>query len=304
MRSTAPIASLPIGASPESSSSSSSSSASSEPMIVLSPTYSDAATIAASSEVATLPVANVQAMDPKKVWRAEGTTEYLTLAFDEPVTADMLVINRTNLSDMATIRIRGAVAEADVTASPLFDTGYRSPWPSTGRGTLRSWQAYLGAVDFSDVNTSAMQYYRIDFLDPGSTAGYVEVGRLALGPAWRPSTNFDFGGKALARISKDVQTETDYNQIFTDRRPSARRIELQIAALNAIEVKRGIAEITRLRGLWGDVFVLLDPAAADVDFQLLSMQGVFTAPQEHQIVPAFDPDGYLLTVQFMMREVI
>jgi hypothetical protein len=278
----------------------------SERMIVLSPIYSDAATIAASSEVATLPATNLQTMDPKRVWRTDGeTSAYLTLAFDEPVTVNMLAFNRANLSGMATVRIRGAVAESDVTASPLFDTGARSPWPSTGRGTLRSWPAYIGAVIFDDVNTSAMQYFRIDYEDPGSTDGYLEIGRQALGELWQPSTNFDFGGTPVARVSKDVQTETDYGQIFTDRRHASapRRLQLQISALSKFEVLNGIAEIMRLRGLWGDVFVFLDPAAPDVTFQKFSLQGVFTAPQEHQIVPMFDADGEMFSVQFPVREV-
>ena len=45
-----------------------------------------------------------------------------------------------------------------------------------------------------------------------------------------------------------------------------------------------------LRGLWGDVICLLDTAAT-TDFHRHSMQGVFTAPQEHRIVPQFTANG-------------
>ena len=81
------------------------------------------------------------------------------------------------------------------------------------------------------------------------------------------------------------------------------RFALQISAADRREVLDGIAEIQRLRGLWGDVICLLDPAAT-TDFHRHSMQGVFTAPQEHRIVPQFTANGEMWTVDLQLREII
>jgi hypothetical protein len=48
--------------------------------------------------------------------------------------------------------------------------------------------------------------------------------------------------------------------------------------------------------------VLLDPDAT-TDFHRQSMQGVFTSPQEHPIVPQFTENGEMWVVNFPLREV-
>ena len=65
---------------------------------ILSPTDSDLATIAAGSQVSTLPVANLQSQQPKKVWRSGSTADYLNVSFAAPIAANMLALVGHNLS--------------------------------------------------------------------------------------------------------------------------------------------------------------------------------------------------------------
>ncbi len=269
---------------------------------VLSPRDSDLATMAAGSEVATLPAVNLQNQQPKKVWRSASAADYITVTFGAPVAANMLALNGHNLSAGGVFRVRGADTLANTAAAPSVDTGWQSVWPATGKQADAYWPRYLSALLWS--NDALFQYWRVDIADPAVSQIYVEAGRLVLGRYWQPTTNFDLGGTPLAYDPRDGQVTTDSGEIFTDRRQrsAARRFALQISAADRREMLDGIAEIQRLRGLWGDVICLLDPAAT-TDFHRHSMQGVFTAPQEHRIVPQFTANGEMWTVDLQLREI-
>lgn len=271
-------------------------------IVLLSPRDSDAATLIAGSEVSTLPVANLQSQQPKKVWRSGSATDYVAATFAAPVAANMVAIAGHNFSAAAVYRVRGADTLANATAAPAVDTGWQSAWPATGKPLYANWPRSLSALLWS--NDSAFLCWRVDIADPSIGQAYIEAGRLVLGRYWQPSINFDLGGTPLAYDQRDVQVTTDYGEIFTDRRQrsAARRFGLQISAADRREVLDGIAEIQRLRGLWGDVICLLDPAAT-TDFHRHSMQGVFTAPQEHRIVPQFTANGEMWTVDLQLREI-
>lgn len=116
---------------------------------------------------------------------------------------------------------------------------------------------------------------------------------------------YRLSGTPLGFDQRDLQAITDYGQTFTDRRnrSAPRRFALTISALDKREVQDGIADIRRLRGMWGDVFVLLDPNAT-TDFHRLSMQGTFTAAQEHRMTQQFTGNGEMWSVDFPLREVI
>lgn len=269
----------------------------------LSPTLSDAATLAASSQVSTLPVANLQNMQPKKKWRSSGTTEYITLDFGAAGAAlNSLALIGHNLTSAATLRVRGK-ATSDVTVSPTVDTTALSAWPATGKPSDSYWNHFLSWLEWS--NTTALRYWRLDIADAGNAAGYLQAGRLMAGIYWRPSINFDNDGVPFAFDQKDVQVFTDYGQSFTDMRArSAPRIgQLKHTSLDRREVFDGIADMQRLRGLWGDVVCLLD-AAETTDFHRYSMQCLFTTPQSHSLAPYYTANGQMWTALYNLREVI
>lgn len=271
-------------------------------ILILSPGSSDAATLTADSEVSTLPATNLQGIQPKKKWRTTSLTPYLDIDFGTAgCAANGFALIGHNLTSAATIRVRGK-ATFPVTSSPTVDTTAVSAWPATGKPSDTYWPQYLSWLSW--VNVTALRYWRIDISDSGNTDGYLQAGRLMLGPYWQPTTNFDLSGTPLGRDQRDVQTVTDYGEIFTDRRSrsAARRFSLQISSADKREVNDGIGEIQRLRGMWGDVACLLDTAAT-TDFHRNSMQGVFTSPQEHQFTQQFTTNGEAWSVSFPLREV-
>ena len=295
----APYGTLPIGAAPYVAPAAATNAA----IALLSPTDSDAATIAAGSAVTTLPAANLQSQQPKKVWRSASASDYLNVTFAAPIAANMLALVGHNLSSMGTFRVRAAATLANTVTAPVVDTGYQSVWPATGKPVAPQWPRRLSMLTWS--NDAAYLYYRVDILDPDPATTYIEAGRLVLGRYWQPTFNFDLSGTPLGFDQIDVQTKTDYGELFTDRRQrsAARRMSLQISASDKRETLDGVAEIQRLRGGHGDVIVCLDPNAT-TDFHRFSMQAVFTSPQEHQIVPQFNGGDVMFTVALPLREVI
>lgn len=261
-----------------------------ERLLLLSPRDSDAATLTASAELSALPVGNLQSMQPQKVWRALATSAYVTVAFASPVNVNALALVGHNLSEAAVIRLRAAVALENLTTAPDIDTGWRSAWPTSGKPLAPSWPVRLSLLKWS--TGAAVLYARVDIADPSAAQTYIEAGRLVIGQAWQPATNFDLEGTPLAFDARDVRVTTPYGYTFTDRRAAsaARRFALKITAANQREVLDGIAELQRLRGLWGDVICALDPAAT-TDFHRYAMQGVFENAAAFPVVPLFDANG-------------
>jgi hypothetical protein len=257
-----------------------------ENVLFLSPRLSDAATLAASSAVTSLPVTNLQHQEPTKKWRTTGiTAEWVTIDAGRDVVWNAAAIAGHNLSATATLRVRGK-ATADVTSSPSVDTTAVSAWPSSGKHSEPDWPHECSLVRWT--NTTAYRYWRLDIADPLNAAAYLDVGRLALGKYFQPGLNADIDG-GIGFASTDVQEATPYGQVFTDARPFvARTFDIPFSAANADDVHDGAMELSRLHGLAGDVFCFLDPSST-TRFHKWSMQGLFTGRGQYKPQPLFDP---------------
>jgi hypothetical protein len=273
-----------------------------ERLWLLSPRDSDRASLSASSAVTTLPVSNLQSRDPRKVWRSAGLTERVTVTLAEPLACTAAAANGVNFTGGAVWRALGAATLAGLDSDPEIDTGWRSFFPLGAKPLDRDWLRHGSLLRWD--NDGAFRYWALEFGDPGNADGYLDIGRLALGRDFQPSQNPDFSGEHYAFDQRDVQAITPYGDMHTDRREKSarRRMVLNIPALDQAEAFDRAGEIRRLAGLWGDVFVCLDPAAT-TDFHRQFMQAVFVQPQGHSLVPWFNPNGGMATVTLPLREV-
>lgn len=275
-------------------------------VVILSPRESDASTLTASSQTAALPVSHLQQMQPKQKWRTDSAlSPYIEFDFGSAgCAANGFALVGHNLTSAATLRIRGK-ATYPVTSSPTIDTTALSAWPATGKPTDPYWPHFLSWLSWS--NSTSLRYWRLDIADAGNTDGYVQAGRLMLGPYWTPGfLNFDFTGVPYGFDQTDIQDTTESGETFTDRRAlsAPRLFQTQVSAGEEDDVLAGIAEIRRLRGMWGDVVCLLDPTAT-THFHRKSMQGVFNAKQKHILTPQTSPNGQSLwTAELPLRELI
>jgi hypothetical protein len=268
-----------------------STAATPERVLFLSPREFDLATLAASSAVASLPVTNLQDQDPARVWRTTSTSAYVDVTAAVPVAWNAAAMSGFTLGAGGQWRLKAYATAADVGVSAALDTGWQSIWPQGFRHSDPAWgpEVALLRVD----NDAYYRWWRLEFADPGSDASSFDIGRLALGRAAQFSIDCDFG-HGISWAPNDIQEPNGWGQIFTEPRPANRLFEMTWSALGQREVHEVAMELTRLRGLGGDIFCFLDPGAVEL-FHKWSMQALFSGRADYKSMPSWvtDHDGEL-----------
>lgn len=171
----------------------------------------DRAVITASSEVATMPVANVQ--DPQRtvMWRsaAGGAVSIdITLQPDEEQVQAFALVD-LNLSIGGTVLIEAwsdALGGASLVYSQTLQP-YQPTYPfgegNFGDGLFGGYDIYINGLSIADARAvlrpimvtmvtpgQSALYWRVTLTDPSLT--FFELGRIYLGPSWAPKVNFSF----------------------------------------------------------------------------------------------------------------
>lgn len=257
--------------------------------LFLSSRWIDAAMVTASSEEGLLTADHVQTYRPDQVWRATGATaEYIVWDFGEDIVVEALALVAHNLSSSATLRLRLGTSEANVTAAPGYDSGTVSAWPVSGKPAELDWQSYFSLL--LAANAVGYRYGRLDIADATNTDGYVQAGRLFVGPAFVPAINIDLN-PTLSLISSDEAGRSAFGHTFGDNRgPAARVLQLPMSAVDEDEMGDELFELQRYCGLAKDFAFCLNPAAT-TRFHRYSMQARFAAMATFTAQPAFTTAG-------------
>lgn len=298
MLGTFPIASQPIASS--GASSAAATAPAFEHVLLLSPRAFDLATLSASSQVSSLPVANLQNQEPAKVLRTTSAVgQYVDFAFAEPVAVNAAALTFwqrrpgvvAGLSSAALWQLHLYAAAADIGVTPTKSSGWQSVWPSGFRHNSPSWGPEVALLRLD--NDDAFLWGRIEITDPAAEDGRLDLGRLAAGRAVQFTVNFD-QTLGVGLLPNDVQEPNGWGQIFTDPRPPNRQFDMPWTAMGQVEAMTIAAELSRLRAMGGDVFCFLEPAAVEL-FHTFSMQGLFTGRHDYRAQPlqVTDLDGTL-----------
>jgi len=267
----------------------------------LSPASSDAATLASTTAVGSLPITNLQDQAPSKRWRSSASVvEAITIDFGYPIAANALALVAHNLSSQGVLRVRGAVTSGAITSAPIVETNWVSAWPLGVKPAEPDWLNYVSLIRFT--NDEPMRYWRLDIVDPASTQTYVEAGRLALGRAWQPTYGLSFDTTMTYR-SSDLQINSPWNTIYTDARFPARVFDMRFEAHEQRDAFDGAMELQRRRGMAKDVIVSLDPAET-TDFHRYTMQGVMTNISAVTRQPLWSNNGPLYQFSIQLQEII
>lgn len=266
--------------------------------LFLSPRWSDAATVTASSEQGLLGVEHVRTMDPTQVWRATGcAAEWLVWTYGEDVIADAAIVAAHNLSAAAMLRLRLYDAGGNVVA----DSGWVSAWPASGKPALTDWPSFLSLVRVA--NVTPCRSGRLDIMDPGNAAGYVEIGRLMAGPAFVPEMNVDVN-PSLGLITPDEAGRTPFGRAYGDNRgPAARTLQLPMSSIDEDEMGGQLFELKRYCGLARDFAFCLDPEAT-TRFHRYSGQFRFGALAPFQAVPFWNAANQFWQTTLPLEEVM
>jgi len=137
--------------------------------------------LTANAETVGMESVNLLDWQPQIVWRSNASlTPYLVIDLGTAQTINRLALLFCNVTAVATMRVRAAPSQANLTAAPIFDqTGLALPGTYDDGGDKHAICRIAGSI--------SARWWRIDLSDAGNTAGYIESGRLWLGKAFEPA---------------------------------------------------------------------------------------------------------------------
>jgi len=148
----------------------------------------------------------------------------------------------------------------------VFQAGYATNWDDPTPGTPRQYFGYEKTLlnvkqDFIYVVPSSVErrYWTFFIADTANTNGYVQLGRLFIGPGFEPTYNFDFGVK-MGVIDNTIVKKAMDGSSFFDVKPTLRTAQFTIAHMSEIEGYQSIYDILRSSGINKEVVFIYDSA--------------------------------------------
>jgi hypothetical protein len=226
----------------------------------------DGAAISTDSEISSLPASHVQVEHVGRKWRTDGdTAAYLILDMGASVACDIVALLGVNLTPTGTVRVRASDTDPTVVGSLLRDTGVLTGGAKAGYGAI--YKAFTAAT---------ARYWRIDLDDAAAPGGYLEVGRVFLGPSWQTSEPqlFDW---APVVLDASVIGRSYGGQTYADQRPKRRGLMFVLDYMAEAEMYGNAFRLGWEQGITGDVLGI-----PDIDGSYLSEQAVFGQLQANE----------------------
>ncbi|MEC4750055.1 hypothetical protein [Methylomicrobium sp. Wu6] len=209
----------------------------------------DSATLSGGSWNASLPLANLQSRILSKVARATNALAASTLInidLGGAKAVQAFGAIRTNISASgATYRLRGS--NDNTFATSLYDSG-------TTSANAQTPDLILGL----DSAVTA-RYWRLEIVDTSNVAGYVQIGRLFIGPALAPADNYSKGAEIGYQNNTAVSRSVGGVKYF-DRKPGERVFSFKLDWMTEAEALGQTLELQKICGIDGEVLLVVDPS--------------------------------------------
>lgn len=225
----------------------------------------DRATVSASASAsAALGPANLQNNRKSKVWRSTTTSATLTATWTSGEIAGVVALPFSNLTQTATIRVRGYTNIAD--AVPVIDTGVvlaanyapfgMFDWGANplGVNSYSYSSSIYGVVWFEE---TIVRKLVIDLVDVDNDAGYIECGRLVTGWYWSPSHNPEYG-LGLTYLDSTKHERTDAGGLRTERGTRAKKLSFDLKNLSPTDRSQFWTMLTK-NGMATPMFISVHP---------------------------------------------
>lgn len=217
----------------------------------------DTATLSGGSWSTASPLDNLKSSVLSLLARSTDATTAST-KFDADlgaaVSVGVVALVNTNATTAGQYRIRGsAVADFSTT---VVDTGWLDCYPAGV--TEAGLEGYTRAILHTFRSHYSARYWRIEFDDATNADGYVELGRVFVGPYWQPSFNM-IQGASLSWIDRDEVGETDSGVEYFSERADARLMTFDLRALPEAEAMESAFELQRLSRISREVVFMFNP---------------------------------------------
>ncbi|MCF0055509.1 hypothetical protein [Dyadobacter sp. CY356] len=224
-------------------------------MILANALLSDAATISGTSGAGDLPLANLQEMDLKAIYRAMGDTITLTVDLLTAKQINLVALIAHNCSPIASVRLRASNTNNSSTAP--YDTGLL-PARSNQTAFVDSGYPLEKNMFLSFFAPQTYRYWFIDIVDTG--AAYIDIGRLYISNAFQPTTNMDYG------LSEGVVDPSKVNRVVSGGKiprefVKYKTAEFTLGYMNEDETYGKVFALEMACGRTKDVLFIPDPDA-------------------------------------------
>lgn len=253
---------------------------------ILSSKLSDVSAISASSAVTNAVATNVLLARPRLYWRSTTSTPSLEGDFGLTRTVDTLVVGFANAKLGDTLRLRLATSQANLTASPGYDSTPFAFWP-TG-GDLSAYSKVHRVFTFTD---KSFRWWRVDFGFGSNSDGYAQAGRVMLGKRIEPAVSV--GPQWSLGASEGVAETTDLGGEESPRIMGSRRsmtvtwhdlTEAERESLYALILERGSAK---------DITLAIEPSEGAYSMSRVVIGRIkqVVSFQQTMLVPAGDGES-------------
>jgi hypothetical protein len=239
------------------------------------PNRADQAVLSGGAWVPTLPLQFLQTREIGEVARTTNTalaSTQFTIDLGRSMKTQVIALRNHNLSITAEYRVIGSLT-ADF-ALLTHDSGWRDVWPViypygtleweddnwwTGKYTQEEREGYTTELDHLLPAAKLGRYWRVEIKDVGNPAGYVQVGRLFIGPAWQPKLNMIYGAAIGWETKTEVQEAKGGAEYFDVRTPY-RAQRFTLAWMDQDEAFTRAFELLRQAGIHAEILFIHDPA--------------------------------------------
>lgn len=238
------------------------------------PNRADASALSGGSWVNTLPLTNLQSRIIGKVARTTNAAPVST-KFDVDLGADTKVgaisLRNHNITLDGTYRI--TASRSPSFAELAYDSGWIDVWPVvypwgtleweddnfwSGKYTAEQTQGYTVELDHLLPITKVARYWRIEFNDAANPDGYLQFGRLFIGPVWQPKFNMSYGA-SIAWETKTVPGEAVGGAEYFKRCTPYRVAKFALNWMDQDEAFSQAFELMRRAGIDQEVLFIHDP---------------------------------------------
>jgi hypothetical protein len=226
-----------------------------------------ATTLAASTTAGALVASYMQNDRKSQAHRSTGTSVTYTLTWTNGESISGAGLPATNLTAAATAQLR---LYSDTACTALVaDSGVVYACPGLALG-LWDWTQPLNANAFAYGGASKSAIWlpnpvfargcKIDLVDAGNPAGYIDNARLVIGAWWAPTFNAKYGNQ-VTRQDRSTNARNDAGDNVADRADQFDRMSLDLQYMPETDRAR-LMQIFRNAGVARNIFLSLLPANA------------------------------------------